>query len=77
MEENVFYIEETTSRPPGNGNNCNGHKNAVKAGGEGHWIGDSCGCDGGISPSVSIDGWIYGIMAIAFIIIIAVKLKHK
>ena len=35
MEENVFYIEETTSRPPGNGNNCNGHKNAIKAGGNG------------------------------------------
>lgn len=36
MEENVFYIEETTSRPPGNGNNCNGHKNAIKAGGIGN-----------------------------------------
>lgn len=77
MEENVFYIEEISNRPPPHGNNCNGHKNAIRAGGKGHWVGDSCGCDDGISPSVSIDGWIYGIMAIAFVIIIAVKLKHK
>lgn len=76
MEENVFYIEETSSRPPGNGNNCNGHNNAIRAGGNGHWVGDSCGCDGGVtSPSVSIDSWVYGLLVIAFIFIILIRKK--
>ena len=77
MEENVFYIEEQ-SRPPGHGNNCNGHNRSIQAGGNGHWVGDSCGCDGSPnSPSVSIDTWIYPLFAIAVLIILAFKLKRN
>lgn len=78
MEENVFYIEETSNRPPPHGNNCNGHKNAIRAGGKGHWVGDSCGCDGGgVSPSVPIDNIIYPLLFTAIIILIAIKNKIR
>lgn len=69
MEENVFYIEEqASSRPPGHGNNCNGHKNAIRAGGNGHWTGDSCGCDS-ITPTVSINMYIPILLLLVFIYI--------
>lgn len=55
MEQNVFYLEELNSaRPPGNGNNCNGHNRSIQAGGNGHWVGDSCGCEGGVLPNGKI-----------------------
>ena len=77
MEENVFYIEEQNySRPPGHGNNCNGHNRSIQAGGNGHWVGDSCGCDG-ITPSVSINAWIPILLLVALIVIIKVKNRIK
>lgn len=69
MEENVFYIEEQNySRPPGHGNNCNGHNRSIQAGGNGHWVGDSCGCDG-ITPTVSINMYIPILLIIVFIFV--------
>ena len=76
MEENVFYIEEQSSRPPGHGNNCNGHNRSIQAGGNGHWVGDSCECDG-ITPSVSINAWIPILLLVALIVIIKVKNRIK
>ena len=74
-EENVFILSEQqeTMRPPGNGNNCNGHKNAIRAGGHGHWVGDSCGCDGGGSPNApttSISSDIGLLFVVALILIL-------
>lgn len=77
MEENVFYIKEQNySRPPGHGNNCNGHNRSIQAGGNGHWVGDSCGCDG-VTPSVSINAWIPILLLVALIVIIKVKNRIK
>lgn len=43
-----IFINSETSRPPrpGHGNNCNGHFTSIANGGNGHSIGDGCGCDG-------------------------------
>lgn len=77
MEENVFYIEEQNySRPPGHGNNCNGHNRSIQAGGNGHWVGDSCGCEG-VTPSVSINAWIPLLLLVALITIIKVYRRTK
>lgn len=71
-EENVFMQTEIEAseemRPPGNGNNCNGHKQSIAAGGNGHWSGDGCGCDT-LSPSVSIDGYLWVLVVLAVVII--------
>ena len=43
-----IYIYEETARPPkpNHGNNCNGHFTSISAGGNGHSVGDGCGCEG-------------------------------
>jgi len=73
-ENNVFLVEENQTRPPSNGANCNGHRKSIQAGGSGHWVGDSCGCDG-VTPSVSINGYIPLLLIIAVVLII--KLTNR
>ena len=73
QEENVFILSEQqeTMRPPGNGNNCNGHNNAIRAGGKGHWYGDSCGCDGGSkAPASPIDSNVWILIPVALVLIL-------
>ena len=89
MEENVFYqtqeesmtvnpfdtvsYEETAARPKP----CPpGHYKSIQAGGNGHWVGDSCGCDS-ITPSVSINAWIPILLLVALIVIIKVYRRTK
>lgn len=80
QEENIFILSEQQDielmRPPGHGNNCHGHKQSIKAGGNGHWYGDSCGCDS-LSPSVSINNYIPLLILIAIIIIFKYIKKRK
>lgn len=74
MNENTFYIsEQEYNRPPAHGNNCHGHNTSIKAGGNGHWYGDSCGCDGGTAPAASIDMWLIGLVIVAVVMIIKFK----
>ena len=76
MEENIFYIEENANRPPPHANNCHGHKTSIANGGLGHWVGDSCGCDG-LSTTVPIDFIIYPLLITAFAIIAYIKINNK
>lgn len=48
--------------------NCNGHFRSMASGGNGHHVGDKCGCDGDV-PTVSIDFWVPILMAVALILI--------
>ena len=72
---NIYLNTEQKSRPPRpeHGNNCNGHFTSIANGGNGHSIGDGCGCDG-LNPTANIDFIAPLIMLSAFIIII---LKQK
>ena len=80
MEQNVFYLEELNSaRPPGNGNNCHGHNRSIQAGGNGHWVGDSCGCDGVFAPAANIDMGV-GLLFLAALFLLGwfiLKVKTK
>ena len=67
-EENVFMQSEMEMRPPPHANNCHGHKTSIAAGGNGHYSGDSCGCDT-LSTSVSIDGYLWVLIVVGFVII--------
>ena len=51
-----IFINTETLRPPrpGHGNNCHGHFTSISAGGNGHSVGDGCGCDG-MNPETSIE----------------------
>lgn len=72
-----IFINSEISRPPrpGHGNNCNGHFTSIANGGNGHSIGDGCGCDG-MNPETSID-FIIPILLISAITIIYLKFKTK
>ena len=41
----IYGEEERMPRPP-QANNCHGHHTSINAGGNGHSVGDGCGCDG-------------------------------
>ena len=70
-----IYIYEETARPPrpNHGNNCHGHFTSISAGGNGHSVGDGCGCDG-INPETSIE-FITPILLITGILLIYKKIK--
>ena len=72
-----IYIYQETARPPrpNHGNNCNGHFTSISAGGNGHSVGDGCGCDG-INPETPIDFIAPLLMLSAFIIIVKQKTKR-
>lgn len=79
VESNAFEVvekSESYDRPPGN---CPpGHFKAIQAGGRGHWVGDSCGCDfSPDGPSVTIDGGILHLMIIALMFMMKSKLHLK
>lgn len=69
MNENVFMQSEMQSPEPreneSNGNNCNGHHSAIRAGGNGHYSGDGCDC----APTVSIDGYLWALVVVGIWII--------
>ena len=51
----IFICQENARPPrPNHGNNCNGHFTSISAGGNGHSVGDGCGCDG-MNPETSIE----------------------
>ena len=72
-----IFINSEISRPPrpGHGNNCNGHFTSIANGGNGHSIGDGCGCDG-LNPESSID-FIVPLLILSAFIIIKQKTKLK
>ena len=72
-----IYIYEETARPPkpNHGNNCNGHFTSISAGGNGHSVGDGCGCDG-MNPETSIE-FIIPFLLITGILLIIKKLNYE
>ena len=72
-----IYIYDETARPPrpNHGNNCHGHFTSISAGGNGHSVGDGCGCDG-INPETSIE-FITPILLITGILLIYKKLNYE
>lgn len=74
-EQNIFLQSEMEMRPPPHANNCHGHKTSIAAGGNGHYSGDSCGCDT-FTPSAPIDGWIWLPLLVALVMIWKVR-KHS
>lgn len=59
-------------RPP-HSNDCNGHNTSISVGGNGHSVGDGCGCEG-INPETSID-FIIPFLLITVILLIYKKLN--
>lgn len=73
IETNAFSRTENSEydRPPGN---CPpGHFKAIQSGGEGHWVGDSCGCEPPNGPSVTIGFLAYPLIFAAIFLIIVFK----
>ena len=71
-----IYIYDKSAKPPKpyNGNDCPpGHYVSIQAGGNGHSVGDNCGCDG-INPETNID-FIAPLLILSALIII-VKQKN-
>ena len=70
-----IFINSEISRPPrpDHGNNCHGHFTSIANGGNGHNIGDGCGCDG-MSPESNID-FIVPILLITGFLLICNKFK--
>ena len=65
-----IFINSEISRPPrpGHGNNCKGHFTSIANGGNGHSIGDGCGCDS-MNPETPINFIVPLLILSAFIII--------
>ena len=72
-----IFINSEISRPPrpGHGNNCNGHFTSIANGGNGHSIGDGCGCDG-MNSETNID-FITPLLMLSALIIIIKKSNFK
>ena len=73
-----IFINSEIQRPPKpyNNNNCPpGHYVSIQAGGNGHSVGDNCGCDG-LNPETNIDFIAPLLMLSAFIIIVKQKTKR-
>ena len=69
-----IFINSTPKPPKPYDNNCPpGHYISIPAGGNGHSVGDSCGCDG-INPESNID-FIVPLLILSAFIIIKQKLK--
>lgn len=70
-----IFINSAPNPPkPYNGNNClPGHYISIQAVGNGHSVGDRCGCDD-MNPSASID-FILPILILTAIILIFKKIK--
>lgn len=71
-----IFINTENQRPPKpyNDNNCPpGHYVSIQAGGNGHSVGDSCGCDG-INPETPIN-FIAPLLLLTAIILIYRKFK--
>lgn len=72
-QQNVFFkSEEQFQQQPPNMNNCNGHFTSIQAGGNGHYSGDGCGCDG-IQTTVGIDGFLIPLFVAGIILILKFK----
>lgn len=70
----IFINTETNKPPkPGHGNNCNGHFTPIANGGNGHSIGDSCGCDS-MNPETPIN-FIVPMLLLTAITLIYKKFK--
>ena len=70
-----IFINTEIQKPPKpyNNNKCPpGHYISIQAGGNGHSVGDRCGCDG-INPETTIDFIVPLLMLSALIIIIRKK----
>lgn len=68
--EAVVIYSNTAARPPGKP--CPpGHYR-----GKGHYVGDNCNCDGGITPSVSIDMYVPYIVILVIVIIAGIAVKR-
>ena len=67
-----IFIYQENARPPrlNHGNNCNGHFTSISAGGNGHSVGDGCGCDR-MNPETSIE------FIIPFLLITGILLVYK
>lgn len=73
-----IFIYDELAKPPKlyNGNDCPpGHYVSIQAGGNGHSVGDGCGCDG-INPETSIE-FIIPFLLITGILLIFYKLKYE
>ena len=71
-----IYIYDKSAKPPKpyNGNDCPPwHYVSIQAGGNGHSVGDGCGCDG-INPETSIK-FIIPFLLITVILLIYKKLN--
>ena len=70
MSDIFIYREEARHQRPNHGNNCHGHYTSISAGGNGHSVGDGCGCDE-LNPTASIE------FIIPFLLIIGILLIYK
>lgn len=72
QEDNVFVQSENEQSiaPIEYDRGCNGHFRSIQVGGNGHYQGDRCGCDG--QPSVSINNYIPILLIVALISIIKI-----
>ena len=73
MSDIYIYGEEARPPRPNHGNNCHGHYTSISAGGNGHSVGDGCGCDG-LNPETSIE-FIIPFLLITGILLIYKKIK--
>ena len=72
-----IFINTEIQKPPKSYNNNNsppGHYISIQAGGNGHSVGDRCGCDG-TSPETNID-FIAPLLILSALIII-IRKKNK
>lgn len=69
-----IFINSTPKPPNPYNNNCPpGHYISIQAGGNGHSVGDNCGCEG-LGPAASID-FILPILILTAIILIFKRIK--
>ena len=74
MSDIYIYEEESAPPRPYNGNDCPpGHYVSIQVWGNGHSVGDGCGCEG-INPETSID-FIIPFLLITVILLIYKKLN--
>ena len=72
----IFICQENARPPrPNHGNNCHWHYTSISAGGNGHSVGDGCGCDG-MNPETSIE-FIIPFLLITGILLIIKKLNYE
>ena len=62
-------------RPP-HSNDCNGHNTSISVGGNGHWPGDGCPCDGS-NPETDISFIVPLLIITGIIIVLSRKVVIK